>query len=150
MSYKKCYTNFKDAYCILFLIIVGVFLFMKKKILLTTLVVTTLAGCNHETEEENLDDVKMTQEKVEQKNELQYDKFKMEDDTLYLKNGDEESEVTLTHSDDVLIKQKTSTNSTYKARGYKDKTDAKKKLIEENEALKKLSLIHISEPTRLL
>ena len=112
-------------------------LFMKKKILLTTLVVTTLAGCNHETEEENLDDVTMTQEKAEQKNELQYDKFKMEDDTLYLKNGDEESEVTLTHSDDVLIKQKTSTNSTYEARGYKDKSDAKKKLIEENKALKK-------------
>lgn len=68
---------------------------------------------------------------------MQYDKFNMEDDTLYLKNGDEESEVTLTHSDDVLIKQKTSTDSTYEARGYKNKTDAEKKIIEENEALKK-------------
>ena len=110
----------------------------EEKILLTTLVLTILVGCNNdETEEENLDDVTMTQEKVEQKNDLQYDKFKMEDDTLYLKNGDEESEVTLTHSDDVLIKQKTSTNSTYEARDYKDKKDAEKKLIEENEALKK-------------
>ncbi len=65
---------------------------MKRKVLLTTLVLTILVGCNNdETEEENLDDVTMTQEKVEQKNDLQYDKFKMEDDTLYLKNGDEES-----------------------------------------------------------
>ena len=41
---------------------------MKRKVLLTTLVVTILVGCNNdETEEENLDDVTMTQEKVEQK-----------------------------------------------------------------------------------
>lgn len=41
---------------------------MKRKVLLTTLVLTILVGCNNdETEEENLDDVKMTQEKVGQK-----------------------------------------------------------------------------------